>query len=218
MNYACTVTTPVPLTHRMKYPNDKPTNSVFAEASDMVAPVGSAGCIPPDALRWRGNPAQRFPFELLQQARSLGFQVVIYTNGLQAGQRISATHSGVLPMVKSIQRLATPASARRSNTSTGIFAKNHGQPVVFPPAWHPHRIQNHADQTNDQWQHTQQLGAEDLAERIIISTMIAPGVDGKRAPLETTAEFGELVCIAATPGSPLYVGDQTQSWVICPLP
>lgn len=189
-----------------------------AEASDMLHQLVQLGVF---RLTLSGGEAtlRKDFLELLQQARSLGFQVVIYTNGLKLDkeylQRIAACYPW---SVEFSVYSATPAQHDAVTRVPGSFAKTmaslqffrqHGIHTVFKTML--------TKQTIGQWQHTQQLG-EGSAERIIISTMIAPGVDGKRAPLETTAEFGELVVLAATPGSPLYVGDQTQSWGYMPLP
>lgn len=56
------------------------------------------------------------------------------------------------------------------------------------------------------------------ADTVILNTLISQGVDGTTAPLLASAEFGQLVVLAATPGSPIAVGGQAQNWGRAELP
>lgn len=157
--------------------------------------------------------------ELLAYARSLGFQVIIYTNGLKLSptylQKIADAHPWAIEIsvysADSLQHDAitrVPGSHAKTMASLAFF-RDRGIHTVFKSSLLKPNI--------EKWHQTQELGLQ-VADKVIISAMVAPGVDGKKAPLDTAADFGQLVVLAGTPGSPIYVGNQTQGWGRMSLP
>ncbi|MFM2057907.1 MAG: hypothetical protein RLY71_2292 [Pseudomonadota bacterium] len=157
--------------------------------------------------------------ELLTYARQLGFQVVIYTNGLklssESREQIAALHPASVEIsiysADAAQHDAltrVPGSFEKSMQSLDFF-RSAGIRTTFKSSLTRGTIGN--------WQETQALG-ERSADIVILNPMISPGVDGKQAPLSVAAEFGELVLLAAMPGSPIYVGGVEQQWGRADLP
>lgn len=161
-----------------------------------------------------GEPTLRRDFvELLAYARRLGFQVVIYTNGLKIGQQKLEQITQLFPSAVEISIYSAnpnehdavtrvPGSFERSMDTIGFLRKN-GVSTVFKTSL--------TSQTINNWESTLDLG-ERNSDKVILSTMIAPGVDGKKSPLNTAAEFRQLVILAATPGSPIFVGGSSDNW------
>lgn len=151
--------------------------------------------------------------ELLAYARQLGFQVVIYTNGLKLSSELRKNISALYPA--SIEISIYSADAEQHDALTRVpgsfdksmdalnYFRSTGVRTTFKSSLTHGTIGN--------WQNTQSLG-ERSADTVILNPMISPGVDGKPAPLSTAAEFGELVVLAAMPGSPIYVGGADQNW------
>ena len=65
--------------------------------------------------------------------------------------------------------------------------------------------------TVSDYHETRELGIKS-AESVILTTMMSPGVDGKKAPLNHALSFSQLIALSATPESPLYVGNQKEGW------
>ena len=157
--------------------------------------------------------------ELLAYARQLGFQVVIYTNGLKLNQTLLAEIASLYPSSVEISIYgADPAQHDGVTRVPGSFEKSMQSLAYF----RQHRIHTTfksslTKSTIAGWQNTMTLG-QDSADTIILNPMISQGVDGKQAPLNTAAEFGQLVVLAATPGSPIEVGGEKQNWGRASLP
>ena len=167
-----------------------------------------------------GEPTLRKDFiELLKDARRLGFQVVIYTNGLKMSDRLLDTIANLHPWsIEFSVYSSTPAqhdaitrvpgSYQRTMRSLAYF-RSRGIHTVFKSSL--------TNSTTDSWHETLDL-AKKSADSFILNTIISPGVTGKIAPLHVAAEFGQLVILAATPGSPLFVGGKTENWGRSKLP
>jgi radical SAM protein with 4Fe4S-binding SPASM domain len=151
--------------------------------------------------------------DLLAYARRLGFQVVIYTNGLKISDEVLREIGELHPYAVEVSIYsASPEQHDEVTRVNGSFRRSMktleyfralGVRTVFKTSLTKTTIGN--------WRDTLALG-ERTAETALLSTIISPGVDGQRAPLYTAPDFGQLVEMAATPGSPLYVGGPESDW------
>jgi hypothetical protein len=66
-------------------------------------------------------------------------------------------------------------------------------------------------QTIQGYQLTRELG-EKIGVTVVIDSLLSPALDGNKAPLNHELPFSEMVALAATSGSPLYVGDERNNW------
>ncbi len=151
--------------------------------------------------------------ELLAYARQLGFQVVIYTNGLKLSPDLLETIADLYPASVEISVYSAdsvrhdavtrvPGSFEKTMQSLAFF-RERGIATVFKSSLTKNTVAG--------WQSVKDLGGSS-ADSVILNTMISQGIDGKQAPLIAAAEFGQLVVLAATPGSPLYVGGESEQW------
>lgn len=67
------------------------------------------------------------------------------------------------------------------------------------------------DATVSGFRETEEFG-ESLGVSVEIETVLSPNVDGRTTPLSHQIEFNSLVALAATPGSPIYVGTAETNW------
>lgn len=197
-------------------PDEKPQRNTdelsTAEAKQMLHQLVELGVF---RLTLSGGEAtlRKDFLELLSYARQLGFQVVIYTNGLKMSPELLKQIAELYPASVEISIYsADPTQHDAVTRVTGSFEKSmqslaffreHGIRTVFKSSLTKGTVAS--------WQNTLELG-ERSAGTVILNPMISQGVDGKQAPLNTAAEFGQLVVLAAMPGSPLYVGSEAQHW------
>lgn len=161
-----------------------------------------------------GEPTLRQDFlELLAYARKLGFQVVIYTNALKLSPALLERIASLYPASVEISIYGADAAQHDAVTRVpGSFVKSMSNLARF----REHNIHTMFKSTLTRgniagWQNTMALGRE-KADTVILNSIISQGIDGKLAPLNAAAEFGQLVVLAATPGSPIDVGGEIQNW------
>lgn len=157
--------------------------------------------------------------ELLAYARQLGFQVVIYTNALKMSQAFLATIASLYPASVEISIYGADSAQHDAVTRVpGSFVKSMNNLAHFRRHHIHTTFKSSLMKSNIAgWQSTMSLG-QDSADTVILNSMISQGTDGKLAPLNTAAEFGQLVVLAATPGSPIDVGGEKQNWGRADLP
>lgn len=197
-------------------PDEKPQRDTdelsTEEAKQMLHQLVDLGVF---RLTFSGGEAtlRRDFLELLAYARQLGFQVVIYTNGLKLPPEVLESMAALYPSAVEVSVYSADAAQHDAVTRVpGSFEKTMQSLAFFRERGIPTVFKSSLTKgTVGGWQHTQELG-ERSASSVILNTMISQGVDGKQAPLNTAAEFGQLVVLAATPGSPLYVGGAEHNW------
>ena len=153
-------------------------------------------------------------WDLVKGARERGFSVNIYTNGLKLKDEACDRLATLWPSTVSVSVYSSEAAAHDAITCVpGSFDRSIGA---------LERLRSRGVKTflkSTQMGHT--IGGyqrvNELAKRIgagaEIDMMMSASVDGASAPLALAARSPEeLVVLAATQGSPLYVGDATTGW------
>ncbi len=147
-------------------------------------------------------------FFLLEQARTRGMQVRIYTNGLLLNEERLQKLASFWPESVSISLYSAnagehdnvtriPGSHQRSLTALKALHKLGIKTVVKAPLM---------KQTMHGWKDIERIG-EEVGARTELGALITAAIDGNRDPLELNVEsMGQLISLAATPGSPLFVG------------
>lgn len=157
--------------------------------------------------------------ELLAYARQLGFQVIIYTNGLKISPVLLDRIAQLYPASVEISVHSADSAQHDAVTRVpGSFEKSMRSLASFQERGvHTSFKSSLTNGTIGNWKKTLELG-ESSRGSVILNTIISPGVDGKEAPLVTAPTFAQLVILAATPGSPLYVGGELENWGHSDLP
>lgn len=153
-------------------------------------------------------------WELVKGARDRGFSVNIYTNGLKLKDDACERLAALWPSTVSVSVYSAEAAAHDAITGVrGSFDRS----VRSLELLRSRGVKTFLKST--QMGHT--LGGyqrvTELAKRIgagaEIDMMMSAAVDGAAAPLALAARSPEeLVVLAATQGSPLFVGDATTGW------
>ncbi len=156
-----------------------------------------------------GEPMLRRDFwEIMAEARRLGFSVNIYTNGLKLNSESVQRLAQLYPSTVSIsvysaeptvhdQITRIPGSFGRSVEALALL-RQHGIRTYLKSIQMNHTVRSHSL--------VHEL-AETLGAGPEIDMGMSAAADGASAPLALAAQNpAELVVMAATPGSPLYVG------------
>ena len=196
--------------------NEKPqreTNELStAEAKKLLNDMASQGVF--RLTLTGGEVTLRKDFmELLAYARGLGFMVVLFTNGLKIRDRVIADISALWPHGVEISIYSHIPEKHDAITGVnGSFARSLLTLEKFRQAGIRTTFKSTLmKSTASDYAQTRALG-EQSADTVILTTMMAPGVDGKKAPLNQALSFEQLVGLAATPDSPLYVGSAIEGW------
>lgn len=153
-------------------------------------------------------------WDLVAAARARGFSVNVYTNGLKLDEAACDRLAALWPSTVSISVYSADADAHDAITGVpGSFQKS-----VRALEWlHERGIKTYLKST--QMKHT--VGGyarvNELAARLgaggEVDMMMSAAVDGASAPLALAQHAPEeLVVLAATPGSPLDVGDASSGY------
>ncbi len=156
-----------------------------------------------------GEPMLRSDFwEIVSKMREMGFQVGIYTNGLKLAGENAARLASLYPNAVSLSVYSTIPEAHDAVTRVpGSFRKTTdvlrrmkelGVPTYMKSIQMNHTVRSYASM--------QEL-AKELGAGAEVDMMMTASADGASAPLALAAQRPEeLIVMAATPGSPLYVG------------
>jgi radical SAM protein with 4Fe4S-binding SPASM domain len=139
--------------------------------------------------------------------------VVLFTNGLKIRERMIADICALWPHGVEISIYSDIPEKHDAITGVkGSFARSLLTLDKFRQAGIRTTFKTTLmKSTAPDYARTRALG-EQHADTVILTTMMAPGVDGKKAPLGQALSFGQLVGLAATPDSPLYVGNALDGW------
>lgn len=153
-------------------------------------------------------------WELVAAARARGFSVNVYTNGLKLDADACDRLAALWPSTVSVSVYSADANAHDAITGVpGSFRRS----VDALARLHERGVKTYLKST--QMKHT--LGGYarvgELAARLgaggEVDMMMSAAVDGASAPLALAAHAPEeLVVLAATPGSPLDVGDASTGY------
>jgi MoaA/NifB/PqqE/SkfB family radical SAM enzyme len=152
-------------------------------------------------------------FFIMSEAHKRGFQIHVYTNGLLLSEsRIdklaeywpdtvsisiysenSSLHDEITRVKKSYDK---SISALNRLTDRGI------RTTIKSPMM---------KSTADKWEKIQKL-ADDNGSRMSFDSMISAGNDGKLSPIMLNMELKQVIELAATPGSPIFVGDKSTNF------
>jgi MoaA/NifB/PqqE/SkfB family radical SAM enzyme len=153
-------------------------------------------------------------WEIVEGARARGFSVNVYTNGLKLGDEAVERLAALWPTTVSISVYSDDAPTHDAITRVpGSLTRS----TAALRALHEHGVKTFLkstamDHTVGGYQRVRQL-ALDVGAGPEIDMMMSASVDGASAPLGLAAKQPEeLVVLAATPGSPLFVGDASTGW------
>jgi MoaA/NifB/PqqE/SkfB family radical SAM enzyme len=147
-------------------------------------------------------------FFLLEQARTRGMLVRIYTNGLLLNEERLQKLAAFWPESVSISLYSAnpqehdnvtriPGSYERSVQALKALQQLGIKTAIKTPLM---------KQTIHGWKDIEKVGQE-VGAQTIIAPVITAATDGNRDPLELNVEsMGQLISLAATPGSPIFVG------------
>lgn len=153
-------------------------------------------------------------WEIVEAARDRGFSVNIYTNGLRLDDEACDRLASLWPTTVSVSVYSADSHAHDAITRVpGSFERSvralerlrsRGIKTFLKSTQMGHTLSGHAR-------------VHELANRIgagaEIDMMMSSAVDGASAPLALAARSPEeLVLLAATAGSPLFVGDASSGW------
>ena len=147
-------------------------------------------------------------FFLLEEARTRGMQVHIYTNGLLLNEGRLQKLASFWPETVSISLYS--ANPDEHDNVTRIPG-SHQRSLLALKALHQLGIKTAVKtplmkQTVHGWKDIERLG-QAVGARTELGALITAATDGNRDPLELNVEsMGQLISLAATPDSPLFVG------------
>jgi len=153
-------------------------------------------------------------WELVAAARVRGFSVNIYTNGLKLDEEACRKLAALWPTSVSISVYSAEADAHDAITGVrGSFRRSVqaleglqalGMKTYLKSTQMGHTLAGYAK--------VRKL-ADRLGAAAELDMIMSASVDGATAPLQLAADNPEeLVVLAATPGSPLYVGTAESNW------
>ena len=152
-------------------------------------------------------------FEIVSYARSRGLSVVLYTNGLRLTedfiQKLKTLwlHAVEISIYSSNPEIHDSITNVKGSFQKSIDAlsmlKNSNIKAVMKSVQMQHTVHG--------YQLTRELG-EKLNINVVIDSLLSPALDGKKAPLNHELPFTEMVALAATAGSPLFVGNEQNNW------
>lgn len=151
--------------------------------------------------------------QILARARNLGFMVVIFTNGLKIKDTLLTQIAELWPHGIEISIYSHIPEKHDAITGVkGSFERSLQTLRKFRESGIRTTYKTTLMKTTvADYHETRELGIKS-AESVILTTMMSPGVDGKKAPLNHALSFSQLIALSATPESPLYVGNQKEGW------
>ncbi len=153
-------------------------------------------------------------WELVAAARAQGFSVNIYTNGLKLDEEACRKLAALWPTSVSISVYSAEADAHDAITGVpGSFRRS----VQALEGLQALGVKTYLKSTQMGHTLTGYKKVRKLADRLgagaELDMIMSASVDGATAPLQLAADNPEeLVVLAATPGSPLYVGTAESNW------
>lgn len=153
-------------------------------------------------------------WELVAEARAQGFSVNIYTNGLKLDEEACRKLAALWPTSVSISVYSAEADAHDAITGVpGSFRRSvqalEGLQALGVKTYLKSTQMGH---TLAGYKKVRKL-ADRLGAGAELDMIMSASVDGATVPLQLAADNPEeLVVLAATPGSPLYVGTAESNW------
>lgn len=154
-------------------------------------------------------------FELVAFARSLGFAVVIFTNGLNSDQAFVEKLAKLWP--HSVEVSIYSATPELHDQLTGVSGSFY-QSIDCLQLLHNAGVRTSMKTilmgtTVNGYSDCESL-AKSLGASLVMDTNVSPNIDGRKSPVSLNPTFEALVELAMTPGSPTAITctDHPQQW------
>ncbi len=152
--------------------------------------------------------------DIIAYARSRRLSVELYTNGLALDDAALGRLATLWPHRVSISLYSTtPVLHDRVTRVPGSFERSVAALKRLHAAGIKTVVKSLQMQDTVQGYHLTRALAVELGASVQLDMGLTPGLDGNTAPLDLAiTDFNELVVMAATPESPLWVGDAETRW------